>query len=156
MVTLNEINASVNQLIRESLQGTSFAAVPIIAEDVTEPINRPGLKVTIEGANHGNFNANCREKTLTCRVYFFAKDNTKYKLDNAMMQDILSNGLLGGLYIKPGLFVPVDSVDCEVTDTVLVCNFELYIVELLPEPGKNPAGDAIEPMEELNMEGVVM
>lgn len=156
MVTLIEINAAINRLIREALRETPFATVPLEAEEVMEGINRPSLKVSMEGTNHGNFNASCRECTLTCRVYFFAKDQTKYKFDNAAMQDILSNALLEGLYIKPGFFVPVDSVDCEVTDTVLACSFELYIVELLPEPVKNPAGETIEPMEELNMEGVFM
>jgi hypothetical protein len=155
MVTLIEINKAIDIKIKDSLKTTEFKSVPIVAEDVSEPIVRPSLKVEIDNTTDSNFNANCKEKNLVCRVYFFAKDKDKYKLDNTKMRDILSNALLSGIYVKPGFFVPIENVECEVSDTVLICSFDMYSVELWPDQTINDLGEPIELMEELEFEGVI-
>ena len=65
------------------------------------------------------------------------------------MQDLIENAFLDDLKIEEGFYIPVESVESEVTDTVLVCSFDLYAVELLPDT------DASEPMEQLNYKEVV-
>ncbi len=132
MISLIDINKSVNEKIKGSLAGTNFSSVPIIAEDVTEPIVRPSIKVEFEKTTNGKFNSSCREKTLTIRVYFFAKDRVKYKLDNIEMQDILETAFLDGVTVREGFYIPVENVESEVTDSVLICSFDLYTLELLP------------------------
>lgn len=145
MVTLIEINKAINDKIKASKIDTEFNDVPIVAEDVSEPIIRPSIKVGIETPTNGKFNANCREKNLTCMVYFFAKDRYKYKVDNLKMQDILENAFLDDLMVKEGFFIPIESIESEVVDTVLICSFDLYSVELLPDSDTN------ELMESLNI-----
>jgi len=132
MLTLLEINKATKNKIKAALVGTAFSTVPIIAEDVSEPIIRPSLKVNIESSTNGKFNANCREKTLTIRVFYFAKDRYKYSIDNAKMQELLENAFLEDLQVTEGFFIPIESVSSEVSDTVLICSFDLYSVELLP------------------------
>ncbi|HBM74715.1 MAG TPA: hypothetical protein DD429_04075 [Clostridiaceae bacterium] len=144
MVTLIEINKAINDRIKESKLGTEFNNVPIIPEDVSEPIIRPSIKVSIGYSSNGNFNAHCREKTLTCRVYFFARDRYKYKIDNLKMQDILENAFLNDLEIKEGFFIPVDNVESEVIDTVLVCSFDLYTVEELADTDTSELMETLE------------
>jgi hypothetical protein len=152
MVTLIEINKAINDSIKGALALTEYNPNElIVAEDVSEPIIRPSIKVAIENSTNGKFNANCREKNLTCRVYFFAKDRNKYKLDNVKMQELLENTFIEGLKIKEGFHIPIESVESEVTDTVLICSFDLYVVELLPEATTNPIGELIEPMEALEL-----
>lgn len=111
---------------------------------MSEPIIRPSIKVEIEASTNGKFNANCREKTLTCRVYFFAKDRYKYKIDNAKMQDIIETAFLDDLEVKENYYIPVDNVDSEVADTVLICSFDLYSVELLPDNDTNELMESLD------------
>lgn len=145
MITLIQINQAINSRIEEALTGSEFSVVGIVPEDLSEPIIRPSIKVAIEDSTNGKFNSVCRERTLTCRVYFFAKDRYKYKLDNLMMRDLLENAFLDDLQVIEGFYIPIDNVTSEVSDTVLICSFDLYAIELLPET------DANEPMENLNI-----
>ena len=62
MVTQLQINKSIVDTIKSALVSTEFSAVPLIAEDVTKPIQRPGIKVEIENSTNGKFNSRCREK----------------------------------------------------------------------------------------------
>lgn len=143
MLTVWELNKAVVDKIKTALADTNFSTVSMVGEDVLEPIERPSLKVCIEDSQNGKFNASCREKTITFRIYYFAKDRHEYKIENAEMQDILENAFLEDLEVTEGFFIPIESVDSEVSDTVLICSFDLYIVELLPDT------DTSEPMEEL-------
>lgn len=145
MITLLEINKAINNKIKEALVGTAFTTVPLLAEDISEPIIRPSLKVTIENSTNGKFNANCREKNLTCKVYFFAKDRYKYKIDNSKMQDLIENAFLDDLKVNDNFYIPIEEVESDVTDSVLICSFHLYSIELLPDT------DISEPMEDLDI-----
>lgn len=147
MITLLEINKAINDKIKQALIETEFDMVPIVAEDVSEPIIRPSIKVAIENSVNSRFNANCREKNLTCRVYFFAKDRHKYKLDNCKMQDIIENAFLDDLCVKDSFYISIIDVESEVSDTVLICSFNLYSVEEI-----DFSSSYDEPMEELNLE----
>jgi hypothetical protein len=143
MVTLLEINKAVNDKLKAALVGTEFYEVKIVAEDLAKGVKRPSVKVGIDNSQNAKFNALCREKTLTIRIYFFAKDRYNYKIDNVKMQNIIEDAFLDDLEVKEGFFIPIDSVESEVTDTVLICSFDLYAVELLPDT------DSSEPMETL-------
>lgn len=145
MVTLLEINKAINNKIKNDLKGTEFSDVPLLAEDISEPIVRPSIKVSIENSINGKFNDNCRERTLTCRVYFFAKDRYKYKIDNSKMQDIIENCFLSGLNVLENFHIPINEVESEVLDTVLVSSFDLYSIETLEDTNE------YENMEEMNI-----
>ncbi|KEZ85551.1 hypothetical protein IO99_13730 [Clostridium sulfidigenes] len=145
MITLLEINKAINKKIKEALKGTEFSSVPLLAEDISEPIVRPSLKVAIENSTNGKFNSNCREKNLTCRVYFFAKDRNKYKMDNSKMQDLIETAFLEDLQVTESFYIPIEEVESEVSDTVLISSFNLYSIELLPDT------DISEPMEILKI-----
>jgi hypothetical protein len=146
MVTLVEINKAINDKIKAALVGTEFSAVPLIAEDISEPIVRPSIKVQLGNSINGKFNSCCRDKNLTCRVYFFAKDKYKYKIDNTKMQDLIENAFLDDLIVNGSFYIPIDDVSSEVIDSVLECSFELYTIELLPDT------DTSETMDELNLD----
>ena len=149
MLSLIDINKAINDKIKAALVGTDFESVKIVAEDVSKPIIRPSIKVDLEQSENGKFNASCREKTLTIRVYFFASDANKYKIENLKFQDIIETALLDGLYVNDA-HVPVDDITSDVADTVLIISFDLYLLELMPEDTTNPIGEPLELMEELN------
>lgn len=120
--------------------------VPIPAQDLSEPIIRPSIKVAIDNCVNGKFNAHNREKALTVRIYYFASDRYKFKIENAKMQEIIENAFLDGLIIEEGFYIPIEQVESDITDTVLICSFDLNIIELLPE-------QTGEPMENIEIKG---
>ena len=91
MITLLEINKAINNKIEHALADSEFKTVPIIAGDLSEPIVRPSLKVFLEDGTTGKFNSCMKERTLTVRVYFFATDLKKYKIENTKVQDLIEN-----------------------------------------------------------------
>ena len=139
MLTLKEVHKAINDKVKEAGKPNR---IPLVAEDITEPIQRPSLKVTLEDSTSGKFNASCREKRITVRIYYFAKDKSKYKLDNLAMQEALEGAFLDGLTIGEVFYIPITEVISTVTDTVLVCSFDLNMVEQFET-------DTGEPMEEL-------
>lgn len=145
-----EINKAINDLIKNALIGTSFSPEILVAEDVSEPIVRPSLKTSIETTVTSGLNSASREKTITCRIYFFASDRYKYKIENAKMQEILEAALLSGIFIDNN-YIPIEEVTSETTDTVLICSFDLYIIESLPEPTVNGIGETLEDMDTLSL-----
>ena len=77
MISLLEINEAINNKITHALAESDFKSVEIIASDLKEPIVRPSLKVILDAGNTGKMNRRMKERTLTCRVYFFASDLRK-------------------------------------------------------------------------------
>jgi len=147
MITLIQINKAINIMIENALIDTSLSDVEIKPEDdVTDKTPRPYLKVQIEDKTK-KFDSQNKERTLTCRVYFFAKNRYKYRIDNFKMQDILENAFLEDVKVTDTFLMPVteDGVDSNVIDTVLVSSFDLYSMEEIEDLTE------YEPMEELNL-----
>lgn len=93
------------------------------------------------------FNSQLKERTLTVRVYFFAKDRYDYKLDNLKMQDIIENIFLEDVKVTDTFYMPIhdeEGVQSVVTDTVLECSFDLYSLEEIYDDSN------LENIEELN------
>lgn len=147
---LLELNKAINDKIQLALIDTEFSHVDFMAEDLTEPIVRPSLKTSIEPTNTGILNPRSKEKAVTCRIYFFATDRYKYKIENAKMQETLENAILPGITVGEG-FYPIDEISSEIADTVVICSFDLYFIELLPEPTINGIGEPLEDMETLEI-----
>ena len=150
MITLLEINKAVNEKIKHALADSEFSSVPIIASDLSEPIVRPSLKVFLEDGTTGKFNSCMKERTLTVRVYFFATDLKKYKIENTKVQDLIENEFLTPLKVSDTFIVDIDEVEVNTTDTVLVCNFNIETLEDIPEIIIDDGID-YEPMENLNL-----
>lgn len=151
MITLLEINKAVNEKIKHALADSEFSSVPIIASDLSEPIVRPSLKVFLEDGTTGKFNSCMKERTLTVRVYFFATDLKKYKIENTKVQDLIENEFLTPLKVSDTFIVDIDEVEVNTTDTVLVCNFNIETLEDIPEIIIDDGID-YEPMENLNLD----
>jgi len=149
MVTLLEINEAINEKIKVALVGTDLFAVPIVASDINEPIERPSLKVEFENTKNGLFNSQCREKTLKVRIYFFASDLRRYKFENLEMQELIETTFLDDLEVKEGYFISINEVNSETIDKVLTCSFDLYCLDILPSA--DPDNDTSETMDELNL-----
>ena len=151
MITLLEINKAINNKIKHALADSEFSSVPIIASDLSEPIVRPSIKVFLEDGNTGKFNSCMKERTLTVRVYFFATDLKKYKIENTKVQDLIENEFLTPIKVTDTFYIDVDEVEANTSDTVLICSFNIETLEDIPEIIIDD-GVEYEMMENLNLE----
>ena len=151
MITLLEINKAVNEKIKHALADSEFSSVPIIASDLSEPIVRPSLTVFLEEGTAGKFNSCMKERTLTVRVYFFATDLKKYKIENTKVQDLIENEFLTPIKVTDTFYIDVDEVEANTSDTVLICSFNIETLEDIPEIIIDDGID-YEPMENLNLD----
>lgn len=148
MIKLNDIRDAINKTIINALAETKFDGIKPTAIDYTDGIPRPSLRVIFDGAKTGKFNRQLKERTLTIRVYFYAKNKDKYRDDNIEMQDIIENAFLEPIKVSDTFYMPIvseDGVSSEVIDTVLECSFDLYSLEEIYDDSD------LEPMEELNI-----
>ena len=150
MITLLEINKAINEKIKHALADSEFSSVPIIASDLSEPIVRPSLKVFLEDGTTGKFNSCMKERTLTVRVYFFATDIKKYKIENTKVQDLIENEFLTPIKVTDTFYIDVDEVEANTSDTVLICSFNIETLEDIPEIIIDD-GVEYEMMENLNL-----
>ena len=130
MITLLEINKAINNKIEHALADSEFKTVPIIAGDLSEPIVRPSLKVS---------------------VYFFATDLKKYKIENTKVQDLIENEFLTPIKVTDTFYIDVDEVEANTSDTVLICSFNIETLEDIPEIIIDD-GVEYEMMENLNLD----
>ena len=150
MITLLEINKAINEKIKHALADSEFSSVPIIASDLSEPIVRPSLKVFLEDGTTGKFNSCMKERALTVRVYFFATDLKKYKIENTKVQDLIENEFLTPIKVTDTFYIDVDEVEANTSDTVLICSFNIETLEDIPEIIIDD-GVEYEMMENLNL-----
>ncbi|NFO89161.1 hypothetical protein FDC58_17725 [Clostridium botulinum] len=146
MITLVEINKGINEAIEAALNETEFCNVTIRAEDLKEDIVRPSIKVMMDDGTSGKHNSCCKERTLTIRVYFYAKNKDKPKIENMKMREIIENAFLEDLKVSDTFYIPIDNVESVVSDGVLICTIDLETLEIIPESEK------YEPMDQLDIE----
>ncbi|OSA89056.1 UNVERIFIED_ORG: hypothetical protein B2H98_13935 [Clostridium botulinum] len=146
MITLLEINKGINEAIEAALNDTEFCNVTIRAEDLKEDIVRPSIKVMLDDGTSGKFNSCCKERTLTIRVYFYAKNKDKPKIENIKMREIIENAFLEDLKVSDTFYIPIDNVESVISDGVLICTIDLETLEIIPESEK------YEPMDQLDIE----
>lgn len=147
MIKLNDIRTAINQTVINALIGTKFEGIKPTIIDNIDGIQRPSIRITFDNTKTGKFNSQLKERTLTCRLYFFAQDKNKYRNDNLEMQDIIENAFLEDVKVTDTFYMPIldDGVESVVTDTILECSFDLYSLEEIYDDS------ALEPIEELNM-----
>lgn len=146
MVDLLEINAAINKRIKETLKGTVFETVPFLDEDLQEgEIKRPSFKVMLEDSKAGKFNADLKESNTTVRIYFFAKDRYKPKIENLKVRNLINNAFLEDIKVNDSFYISIEEVEAVITDGVLVCSIDIPTLEEIPD------NTEYEPLEELEL-----
>ena len=146
MIDLKELNKEVCRLFRQALAaaGSSAELLPeLVAEDVPSPIIRPSAKVQLEDNTQTRLLASGQEKTVTFRLYFFAADRYRPKMENLAVRQAVGDAFLDGITVGDTYLGIDDGVSFTVTDGVLVATIDLNWSEPILEPNG-------EPMEILN------
>lgn len=132
MTTLLELNEAVCGLYRQALKAAETKA-QLVAEDVRRPILRPSGKVELEDGSDDLLLASGRERTTTFRLYYFAKDGDRPKLENLAVREAVGAAFAGGVAVGELLLFPEDGVSFTVADGVLVATLDLVLDEAVPE-----------------------
>ena len=138
-MTLLEVNRAVCALA-EQAAAQSGTGAERSAEDLSRPILRPSVKIDLEAAAVEDR----VETEVTFRIYFFARDRSRPKLDNLAMRQALGLAFRGGVPVGEDV-IPIDEgLSFTVTDGVLEAALELRL-DLVPE---EPAGERMEALSQ--------
>ena len=144
MISLQAVNRVIFARYQTALDAAGTGA-KLVAEDVSKPIIRPRGKVELEDGSDTRLLASGRERTVTFRLYYFAKDRDRPKLENLAVRSAIGEAFLDGITVEDTYLGIDEGVSFTVTDGVLVASLELTLTEPVPK------ADA-EPMEELNLD----
>lgn len=138
-MTLLEVNRAVCALA-EQAAARSGTGAELSAEDLSRPILRPSVKIDLEESREATAVEDRVEVEATFRIYFFARDRSRPKLDNLAMRQALGMAFRDGIPVGEDV-IPIDEgLSFTVTDGVLEAALDLRL-DLEPE---TPAGDLME------------
>lgn len=137
MSSLLSLNRAVCDLYRQALQNAGTGA-PLLAEDVSAPIIRPSGKVELEDGVEARLLASGRERTVTFRLYYFASDKDRPKLENLSVRQAIGEAFLDGITVEDTYIGIDEGVSFTVTDGVLVATLDLTLTEPIPEADGEP------------------
>lgn len=142
-MTLLEVNRAVCALV-EQAAARSGTGAELSAEDLSRPILRPALKIDLEEGREAAAVEDRVEVEVTFRIYFFARDRSRPKLDNLAMRQALGRAFRDGVPVGEDV-VPIDEgLLFTVTDGVLEAALDLRL-DLEPE---TPEGDLMETLSQ--------
>lgn len=146
MVTLEDINIAIVNQVKQGSINSSYSSVEFSSTDIKEEIIRPCFYVEFFKNKTGKFNANNKERKLTTKIYYFAADSTKYKLELMEIQDLLENIFLEGLKVNDNFIIPINDgieFDIDKQNGFLITTFDLYTIEEIPSDDNVPYIDTL-------------
>ena len=145
-MTLLEVNRAVYALV-EQAAARSGTGAELSAEDLSRPILRPSVKIDLEESREAAAVEDRVEVEVTFRIYFFARDRSRPKLDNLAMRQALGRAFRDGVPVGEDV-VPIDEgLLFTVTDGVLEAALDLRL-DLEPE---TPEGELMETLSQRYM-----
>ncbi|MFL0251254.1 DUF6838 family protein [Clostridium neuense] len=147
MITLKVISKAIATQIKQGLINTSYSTVDFSSTDIKEEIKRPCFYIDFFKNKTGKFNASNKERTLTTKLYYFATNIRKCKLELMEIQDLLENMFLEGLKVNDNFIVNIDDgieFDIDKQNGFLAATFDLYTVEEIPEDESIPYMDSLQ------------
>ena len=150
MIDLLHLNKAVCGLFSQALEAAGTGA-HLAAEDVRAPIIRPCGKVEFEDGTEARLLASGEERTATFRLYYFAADRDRPKLENLAVRRAIGAAFLDGITVD-GLYLGIDEgVRFAVSDGVLMATIDLNWSEPLPETESEFMETLIYEHEEVNI-----
>lgn len=145
-MTLLEVNRAVCALV-EQAAARSGTGAELSAEDLSRPILRPSVKIDLEESREAAAVEDRVEVEVTFRIYFFARDRSRPKLDNLAMRQALGLAFRGGVPVGEDV-IPIDEgLSFTVSDGVLEAALDLRL-DLEPE---TPEGELMETLSQRYM-----
>jgi hypothetical protein len=137
VISLQSLNQAVCDRYRQALDHAGTAA-PLLAEDVSGPIIRPSGKVELEDGTDARLLDSGRERTVTFRLYYFAANKDRPKMENLAVRQAVGEAFLDGITVEDTYLGIDEGISFTVTDGVLVATLDLTITEPIPEADGEP------------------
>ena len=123
MISLKEVMLAINRKINESLQ------MNVDSKNLEEEVERPSVRTSIDNLKTSAFMQSMKERNFIVRIYYFSKNREKNKIELLEIQEKLEEAFFSHLKIKGAFFIYIDEIIFNVTDGILVGEFEVRTLE---------------------------
>ena len=123
MISLKEVMLAINRKINESLQ------MNVDSKNLEEEFERPSVRTSIDNLKTSAFMQSMKERNFIVRIYYFSKNREKNKIELLEIQEKLEEAFFSHLKIKGAFFIYIDEIIFNVTDGILIGEFELRTLE---------------------------
>nr|DAO47697.1 MAG TPA: tail completion protein [Caudoviricetes sp.] len=123
MISLKEIMLAINRKINESLQ------MNVDSKNLEEEFERPSVRTSIDNLKTSAFMQSMKERNFIVRIYYFSKNREKNKIELLEIQEKLEEAFFSHLKIKGAFFIYIDEIVFNITDGILIGEFEVSTLE---------------------------
>lgn len=125
MVKFTEINKAIVDKLE-----LKFMGIPIKSTNV-EKIVRPSFCIDFDNIKVDDFMDEALDRNITVRIYYYATDRYKNKIENLNIQDDLTLLFLEDniLEVNESTKIQIEELEFDLVDGVLVMNFDIFISE---------------------------
>lgn len=123
MISLKEVMLAINRKINESLQ------MNVDSKNLEEEFERPSVRTSIDNLKTSAFMKSMKERNFIVRIYYFSKNREKNKIELLEIQEKLEEAFFSHLKIKGAFFIYIDEIIFNVTDGILIGEFEVRTLE---------------------------
>jgi len=123
MISLKEIMLAINRKINESLQ------MNVDSKNLEEEFERPSVRTSIDNLKASAFMQSMKERNFIVRIYYFPKDRNKNKIELLEIQEKLETAFFSHLRIKGGFFIYIEEIIFNISDGILIGEFEVMTLE---------------------------
>lgn len=123
MISLKEVMLAINRKINESLQ------MNVDSKNLEEEFKRPSVRTSIDNLKTSVFMQSMKERNFIVRIYYFSKNREKNKIELLEIQEKLEEAFFSHLKIKGAFFIYIDEIIFNVTDGILIGEFEVRTLE---------------------------
>lgn len=114
---------AINKKINESLQ------MNVDSKNLEEEFERPSVRTSIDNLKTSAFMQSMKERNFIVRIYYFSKNREKNKIELLEIQEKLEEAFFSHLKIKGAFFIYIDEIIFNVTDGILIGEFEVMTLE---------------------------
>ena len=123
MISLKEVMLAINRKINESLQ------MNVDSKNLEEEFQRPSVRTSIDNLKTSAFMQSMKERNFIVRIYYFSKNREKNKIELLEIQEKLEEAFFSHLKIKGAFFIYIDEIVFNVSDGILIGEFEVMTLE---------------------------
>ena len=123
MISLKEIMKSINKQISNKLE------MDVDSKNIEEEFSRPSVRTSIDNLRTSAFMQTMKERNFIVRLYYFSKNREKNKIELLEIQEKLEEAFFSHLKIKGAFFIYIDEIIFNVTDGILIGEFEVRTLE---------------------------
>lgn len=123
MISLKEVMLAINRKINESLQ------MNVDSKNLEEEFERPSVRTSIDNLKTSAFMQSMKERNFIVRIYYFSKNREKNKIELLEIQEKLEEAFFSHLKIKGAFFIYIDEIIFNITDGILIGEFEVRTLE---------------------------